>query len=212
MNLDNKLFNGLSRIGDMLLLNILYLVCCIPVVTIGAATTALYYTTMKMAENKESYVVKDFIKSFKENFKQATILWLIVGLCGAALILDAVMAGGITGALGSVMSVIVIVLGIFLILMGVYTFPLLARFDNTVGRTLKNAVIIAIRHLPSTVLILLIHAVPLSLAFVSVAVFIRGFVVVMLFLASLLAYLESKLFVRIFKNYYPRTECCEVVG
>lgn len=105
-----------------------------------------------------------------------------------------------------------VIAAIFLGVLSLYVFPLLARFDNTVMRTMKNAVLIAIRHLPSTVLILLIHAVPLLVAFVSIEAFVKGFIVIMLFAASPLAYLESKLFVRIFYRYYPKTECAEAAS
>ena len=207
MNPDGRVMSFLARLGDMFILNILYVVCCIPIITIGAATTALYYNTLKMAENRESYVWKEFLRTFKENFKQATVIWMIILGIGAVLVADFFVMGGIgSQALASVTAIVVIVVGIFLILMGVYVFPVLARFDNSVKNIMKYALLMAIRHLPSTIVILAIHSVPLLLAFASLEAFIKGLLPVLLFTASILAYFESKLFSRIFSNYYPKTE------
>ena len=207
MNPDSRIMSFLAKLGDMFILNVLYLVCCIPVITIGAATTALYYNTLKMAENRESYVWREFLRTFKENFKQATIIWMIILVIGAVLVGDFLVMGGIgSQALVSVTAIVVIVVGVFLILTAVYVFPVLARFDNSVLNIMKYALLMAIRHLPSTVVILAIHSVPLLLAFASLEAFIRGLLPVLLFTVSILAYFESKLFSRIFSNYYPKTE------
>lgn len=204
MNTDGRVMNFLSRLRDMFILNVLYLISCIPVVTIGAATTALYYNTLKMAENRESYVWREYWKAFRQNFKQATIVWMILLACIFILGSDVLLLGGMSKALGSVVALIVIVLGIFLIMMGVYVFPVLARFDNTVKNTFKNALIMAVRHLPSTIVIVILHGLPLLPAMVSIQVFLKGALVVLLFTVSILAYFQSKLFTRIFSNYYPK--------
>lgn len=207
-----KILNGLSKLGDMFILNFIYVLSCIPIITIGASMTALYYTTLKMAENNESYVWRDYWKAFKSNLKQATVIWLIVFAGWAVVALDFLIAGGLSMQLGTVVAIGVVVVAVFLGILGLYVFPLLARFDNTVVRTMKNAVMIAIRHLPSTILIALIHAAPLLVAFVSIEAFLKGFIVIMLFAASPLAYLESKLFVKVFRRYYPKTECVEAAS
>ena len=207
MNPDSRIMSFLAKLGDMFILNVLYLVCCIPVITIGAATTALYYNTLKMAENRESYVWREFLRTFQENFKQATIIWMIILVIGAVLVGDFLVMGGIgSQALASVTAIVVIVVGVFLILTAVYVFPVRARFDNSVLNIMKYSLLMAIRHLPSTVVILAIHSVPLLLAFASLEAFIRGLLPVLLFTVSILAYFESKLFSRIFSNYYPKTE------
>ncbi len=204
MNTDSRIMNFLNRLGDMFILNIIYLASCVPIVTIGAATTALYYNTLKMAENRESYVWQDYWKSFRQNFRQATVIWIILLAVICILGIDSILIGGMSKALGSVTALIVIVLGIFLIMAGVYLFPVLARFDNTVKNTMKNALIMSIRHLPSTLIIVVLHGLPLMLSLVSVQVFVKGVFVVLLFTVSILAYFQSKLFSRIFSNYYPK--------
>ena len=204
MNMDGRIMGLLNRLGDLFLLNIIYLVSCIPVVTIGAATTALYYTTFKMAENRESYVWRDYRQSFRKNWKQATEIWMILLAMILVLGADLLLIGGMSQALGAVVALVVIVLSIFLIMMGIYVFPVLARFDNTIKNIMKNALIMSIRHLPSTAVIVILHGVPLLLLLFSMEVFVRGVLAVLLFTVSILAYIQSKLFVKIFKNYYPR--------
>lgn len=76
--IDGKFFGALSKLADLVILNILFLACCLPVVTIGASITALYAVTKKMAEDREGYIFKGFFISFKDNFKQSTIMWLIL--------------------------------------------------------------------------------------------------------------------------------------
>ena len=87
-NMDNKFFTVMGRVADLIMLNVVFLICCLPIVTIGASLTALHYVTLKMARNEESYIIRSFFKSFKQNFKQATIINLIMLLFGGLLYLD----------------------------------------------------------------------------------------------------------------------------
>lgn len=77
-SLDGKLFLFLNRLADLLLLNILWLITSIPLLTIGASTTALYYVTLKCVRNEENYIVRSFFRSFRQNFRQATIILSLI--------------------------------------------------------------------------------------------------------------------------------------
>ena len=98
-NMDNKFFVFMGRVADLILLNILCILCCIPIVTAGASITALYYVTLKMARDEESYIIRSFFRSFKQNFKQATIINVILLLTGAVLFIDLRIAKGGSGML-----------------------------------------------------------------------------------------------------------------
>ena len=76
-NLDSPVMQALGKMADLMWLNILTLICCIPVVTAGASLTAMHYMALKIVRNEECYITKGFFKSFKENFKQATLIWLL---------------------------------------------------------------------------------------------------------------------------------------
>ena len=89
-SLDSPLFSFLNKVADLILLNILTMICCLPIITIGASMTALHYVVLKMVRDEESYIVRSYFKSFRQNFKQATIIWLILLLVGAVLMGDVV--------------------------------------------------------------------------------------------------------------------------
>ena len=87
-NMDNKFFVFMGRVADLILLNILCILCCIPIITAGASITSLYYVTLKMARDEESYIIRSFFHAFKQNFKQATIINIIMLLTAGVLFVD----------------------------------------------------------------------------------------------------------------------------
>ena len=101
---DNVIVRALNKICDMVCLNVLWLICCIPVFTIGASTTALYTVMLKMVKNEEGYIFRGFFKAFKENFKQSTIMWLILLALGIVCYIDYRVAGVIAGTPGLIDS------------------------------------------------------------------------------------------------------------
>ena len=75
---DNPIMSAISKIANCILLNMLFLICCIPIVTAGASFTAMYYTVEKNIKNNRGYVCSSFFTSFKENLKKATPVWLLI--------------------------------------------------------------------------------------------------------------------------------------
>lgn len=205
-NMDNKLFQFLGRAADIMILNVVFVICCLPVVTIGASWTALYYVTLKMVKNEESYIVRSFLKSFKDNFKQSTVIWLILLSLGVILGLDIWIMLGVSAAWGKILLYVFFAILILYLFTLSYVFPLLARFDNTNKNTVKNAFLMSIRHLPWTVLLFLLTYLPLILFLFLTGIF---FITLPLWLIAgfgLLAFISSYIFVRIFKNYMPSEE------
>ena len=86
--IDNPIMRGMGRLADFIILNLLWVVCSIPIITIGASTTALYTVMLKLVKNEEGYIAKGFLKAFKENFKQATVIWLILLVAGLLIGFD----------------------------------------------------------------------------------------------------------------------------
>ena len=86
--LDGKLFRGLSKAGDFLILALITVICCIPVITIGASLTAAFYSGMRLVKDEENYVYKDFFKSFKTNFVQGFIMEVVLAVIGVVLFID----------------------------------------------------------------------------------------------------------------------------
>ena len=87
-NMDNKFFTVMGRVADLIMLNVVFLICCLPIVTIGASLTALHYVTLKMARNEESYIIRSFFKSFKQNFKQSTLIWILMAAVAVFLYME----------------------------------------------------------------------------------------------------------------------------
>ena len=165
--IDSPIINFLSRLVDIVVLNLLFLICSIPVVTMGASLTAMYYVTVKMVKNEESYIWRDFFKSFKQNFKQATIIWCLNLFAIVVLVVDVlVVYRGISGEHSSMLLIAVIFMGIILTAEMLYVYPVLSHFENSVKNTIRNAFILALGNLPYTVLFLIIGVFPL-LAFIS---------------------------------------------
>ncbi|MDC7291455.1 DUF624 domain-containing protein [Blautia schinkii] len=206
-NMDNKFFVFMGRVADLIILNLLCILCCIPIVTAGASITAMYYVTLKMARDEESYIVRSFFKSFKENFKQATIINVIMLVTALMLFLDLSIVKNMDGTMYKVLFSIFIAFTFLYLLLFMYIYPVLAKFYNTIKNTFVNAFLMAIRHLPYTFLMLVITLVPIAIFFIpsfqiqSIALmlfFLMGFAVV--------AYCNSKFLVKIFDNYIPKEE------
>ena len=150
-NYDNPVWRFIGKLGDLIILNVLWIVCSIPIFTIGASTTAVYYVTLKMVRDEEDSTIKSFFRSFKSNFKQATAIWLILLAAGAVLAFDFwFFTTGQMNLSGNVKTVMMAIFGGFLLILSfifTYVFPLQARFYNPVKRTLFNAFFMSIRHL-----------------------------------------------------------------
>lgn len=144
----------LTRIFDFLLLNVLWVLCSIPVISLGASTTALYSVMLKIVENEEGYIIWDFLKAFKRNFRQSTTVWCILLGIGVALFADYQFVQNISGVMRTIGMVLLGMIVLVYIYEVVFVFPLIARFDNTTINMLKNAVLIPISRLPYAVFVL----------------------------------------------------------
>lgn len=153
---DNVVMRALGKIGDMICLNVMWLICCIPIITIGASTTALYTVMLRMVKNEEGYIFRGFLKAFKSNFKQSTLIWLILLLLGIVWTVDFRVAGFMPGMAGIILSAIFLALGFILLSVMIYIFPLTARYENGIKATFKNALILTVAKLPYTFLMVAI--------------------------------------------------------
>lgn len=179
-NYDNKVMMVLDKIINVFYVSIIWLIFSLPIFTIGASTTALYYTVNKVLRHNRSYVMKEFLHSFKTNFKQATLLWVVIG--GIALIVGKVDIGWWLSKnpsmpfgmdwLKNVCWVLFIVVLILDAMWGIYIFPYLARFENTNKQIMKNAAIMACVNFPQTFVSIIILGVSVFLIYVFPPLFI----------------------------------------
>ena len=194
----------MGKVADLCLLNMVCLACCIPIVTAGASITALYYVTLKMVRNEESYIFRSFFKSFKQNFRQATIIHLIMVAAAVLLYLDTNIVKVMGEPMSQIMSVIFAVFTLVYAMILLYLYPILAKFYNSVKNTFTNAILMAIRHLPYTIIMLIICALPLLIFFVpSLQMQMTLILLLLLFGMAVIAYLNSFFLVKIFDKYIP---------
>ena len=203
-NMDSPFFSFMSRLADIVILNLLYIICCLPVFTVGAATSALYYQVMKMSKNEESYVFRSFFKAFRENFKKATLSWLILLVIAILLALDLYLAPTLgSDTVVSGFRVICYVACLLWLITFSYTFALFSKFENTIKNTLQNAILMGIRHLPFTLLILLLNISPVLAVTLLPQYLGIELLLILLFWFSGVAYINGLLFHRIFAVYIP---------
>ena len=205
-NLDSPLMKGLSRMTDILWLNILTLVCSIPIITAGASFTALHYVCLKMVRDEEGYITKDFFKSFKQNFKQATVIWLIILAIIAVFYVDYKVLVAYTGAIPKPIIVAgVIAAVVFLLFTALYVFPVLSHFDNKTGATIKNAFFMSILALPRTIVMVIYRLLPWAILYFVERFETASFMIPLtaLFWFSLPAYLSAMLYNKTFKRFEP---------
>lgn len=151
----------LNRLADLLILNLLTLVMCLPVVTAGASITAMHYILLKMVRGEEGYIVKPFFSSFKRNFRQATILWVMFMVLSAILVTCFLLVARGSGAYPAWLQVSILITGVILLVVMFYTFALLARYDNTVLQTLFNGFALTFGQPLRSLEILIVLMVPL---------------------------------------------------
>ncbi|MDY2628759.1 MAG: YesL family protein [Lachnospiraceae bacterium] len=169
-NPDSPVLGFITKIVYCVYLNILWLVCSLPIVTIGASTTALFYVTLKMAKNEEGNITRAFFHSFKENFRQGTVIWMILLVLGTVLGIDGYVLYHMRfeNAFWAICSAVFIVVLAAYAIVVMYIFPLLSRFDNTVAAMFKNSIMLGMRFLLCTVLMAVIYFV---MAFVIINIF-----------------------------------------
>lgn len=137
---------AIGRVGDLALVNILFLVCSIPVITLGASATALYTVSFQMVRGEEKQIAKTFFSAFGRNFGQATLLTVLFLLLGGGLFLDLRVMQANPGAFPLVFWVGSGLLALAAAITLPFAFALQARFDNSIWKTLKNAFVLAVTH------------------------------------------------------------------
>lgn len=209
-DIDGGVMSFLSRATDLLILNIVFLITCIPIVTIGPALAALFSITLKMVKGEESYVFTGYFKAFKANFKISIVSWLILMILFYLSYIDFRIAKTLDNTLSIVLSTFFFVMLFMCSLTTLYLFPYIARFQGSLKQSFKNAILIAIASLPYTLLLIII-----TVAFVGVASLLvpRQYSILIWLLCgfALLSLLQSWVFRRVFAKYEPSSETVEEV-
>ena len=203
--MDSPLMRFLTKIADLMVLNILFCVTSIPLITIGASWTALYSVTLKMVRDEEGSVSRSYFRSFRQNFRQATLLWLGVLVVLALLVLDIRVLNGMAGGTApGLLRVGVEILALLGIMVLQYLFPSLARFEASLADTLKNACMMALAHLPKTALMTAAAVGAVWITLINNTTIAVGLMVWPLIGFALMAFGNSGILRKIFDNYVPK--------
>ena len=194
-NYDNAFWRFMGRIGDFILLSILFLLCSIPVFTFGAALCAVYSVVFSIIEMRDSGIVKGYIKGIKQNFKHGIVLSVIFIILFWVLYADIKIFAAMKLPqivyyifLGSVFFAFIIVMSIF-----IYIFPLEARYTNTLKAQFKNAFILSFKNLPKTILMAALDIVIIGAGFLSLIYVPQFFILPLLVAVPCTAWVNSAL-------------------
>lgn len=196
-DLDSPMVQALGKMADLMWLNLLVIFTSLPIFTFGAAITAAHYVALKIKRGEEGYVTKDFFRSFKENFKQSTIIWLLTILVIVVILGDIYImfySGGTE--IASWIQVLVMAAGILVIFTLMWVFALQAKFSNAIKVTIKNAFAVSVWQFPKTVLMVVASCVPVAVCLVSMA----AFPIVFMFCFTFPVYVSVLLYDKTFKK------------
>ena len=199
-SMDGPFFRFGNMLADIMLLSFIWLLFSIPLITIGASTTALFYVTTRRISDKEGYLFRDFVSSFKANFKQATLTWLLLSALVGLVVTNLFLLQN--EAFNSDFAVILyplqMIILIELFITSIYIFPLIARFEMSFLQTIKTAFFMANRHLLTTA----------SCVAVAIAVFLLTLIFApLVFIAiGVYAYATSYMVMTLFKKYRPEID------
>jgi len=192
-NPENSFWEFMNNVTNVLFIGLIWFVFCLPIITIGASTTALYDYTLKLAANAEGYVIKSFFQSFKKNFAKATLIWLLILLGIGFLTLDAYICLAMGNTIGNILFFAILALGIIFLIISIYVFPVLAFFHTNIKDTFKNACLMGIARLPLTLLILIIFGIGALITYsVPYLIFALG---------GFTAYVSSYCYLSVFRKY-----------
>ena len=200
-NLENPVIQFLARVGDLMCMNALFLICSIPIFTIGASAAALHKVTQEIACDEDQGILKTFFKAFRSNFKQATVSWLLVLVFFAGIGCNLLLVQTFcTGTLSMVLRCLLGAASILVLAEASFLFPLIVRYDNTLREHAVNAGILAVVKLPRTIALVLLNLLPVLIFMISPKTFLETLVFWLALGFGFSSYLGSILLVPVFKE------------
>ncbi len=198
MTKKDKFFRFMDTFGDLVFLNIVFVVGCVPLITIGASFTALYAVTLKMVKREEGSVVKSFWKAYKANMKAATKVWAVILCIFAVMYVMYCFAVSMPQDQSTIMIIFIGLLMLLLAFILPLLFPLVARYENTTFNYIKNAIFISISRIWLWFRCFISWMAPVLLMLSQPKVLAYGWYAWLFLLCSLLAYSNSMVIRKLF--------------
>ena len=189
-------------LGQMIVLNLLWMICSLPVITAGASTTALFYCMLKLRKYDDVRVFKDFFSSFKQNFVQSTLVWIVMAALAGLIWMEKDAASQAQGDMTWMLGLMIVAFGIPLVMTALYIFPVIAAFENKTKTLIANAFFFSVRKFGSTIAMAVITILPMTMTLVDAELFPVYLFIWLLFGFSLTAYADSWFIWKQFKPYF----------
>lgn len=204
-NPDNPVMEFIAKIFDLVILNLIFIFSCVPIITIGASTSALSYVTLKMVRGEGPYIWRNFWKSFRQNFKQGTLVWIFSILIFIFLGMDFYIINSQNTSLFAVVRILLWIVCAVALSVFLYVFPVISHFVCTTKQALKNALLMTFGHLPYTLMMLALAGLLLFLCSSSSKLFAMIVVLSGICGFSVVSFVYSIMFDRIFQKYESET-------
>lgn len=167
LSLDNVFFRGMGKIFDVVVLSIIFILSCLPIITIGPAITALYYSTVKSIRHDRSYPIKEFFRAFKRDFRQSFIVMLLTTILCLIVYADIKIIMYYSNLGFESLKFVYIIVALFVLFISMYAYPLISRFSLRLLNLFKLSFYLVIKHFIVTIfstILLLIGAILIYLS------------------------------------------------
>ncbi|NLT12627.1 MAG: DUF624 domain-containing protein [Clostridiaceae bacterium] len=190
----------MNRLVDIVVLSLLTMLLCLPIITIGAAFTALYSVLLKVIRETDQNIIRTYFKAFKSNFFKSTVLWAIMAVVIFILYMDFYLLSAVAMANEDLIRIVLLIISAFIAMVGSYIFPMQAQFENSIFGTIKKSFLICIMNLPRSIAILGVLLCPILV----VLFFPETVYFLLIFCIGAIPYLQTEIFVRVFDRYMPK--------
>ncbi|MBM7599630.1 putative membrane protein YesL [Virgibacillus halotolerans] len=201
LRIDGPIYHFLSRVVELILLNILFILCSLPIITIGASVTAMFSITLKMVRGEEGGLISGFWQAFKNNFKQSTLVWVFLSLSGMILALNYFFLQFYTGNFTTIILISLVMFTVIFCMYLVLIFPYIARYKCTIKQACVNVLKISIANPYLMLLIIVITLGSTILMFFSPHVFVIKLYLDIFIGFSLITYISSFMIRSMFEKY-----------
>jgi len=200
-NKDSFAMRFLTQLGNLILVNLFFIITCIPIVTIGASIAALYRVTFSIHCKEEVTVLRTYFGTFKSSFKHSTIIWIPASLALSFFIYEIYLLFFVLDPQYAMFQIPVWIMIFLLLSVLIYSFPMIGLYEQPLKQTIKNSLILSITNLPVTISTIVVKGgiLFLCLAIPKVGVIIGSFYILMGFALS--AFISAFFLKRIFEKY-----------
>jgi uncharacterized membrane protein YesL len=210
ISIDSPIMSFLNKVSDIIILNILYIVFSLPIITIGATTTASFAVTSKLIKDGEISIIRAFFSEFKRNFKTSTLCWLIMIIMGSILIFDFLIAFHFPSTLQITLRIMVVMLGLIYLFTFLYLFQYIANFKSKMLISFKNSILLSIAKLPYTLLFIIIILLCVTITYIA-GLFVSG-PFWTLFGFGFIIYLTTPIYSKIFNSIDTSISACNSIN